>query len=392
MSDVDRQDMQERRDAATYVVSEYEAGNLLRPQALAGILDNFIDLGLDGGDLQAAISPFVQLLDDIDKTRAARQTRSPARSEVGRREARRVSRDRPFLDEEEGRRAASDAGGGDDETGGDWPWSRKATVTDPDLAKTLKLRRRYQDQLEKAKAAIVTSVGAPTFPETLWTAILKHGYVDFDKLNGAHYSAVNEEEGQPAYIGDYSIRVKSKSASKPVTTSTDWLYCYEAYERAVVWAYPHRRKELQAYYRQFHELFRSYTSPAHIRLINLDRAIRSEVASSSLLKLDDPHLFTRLREQYLSPDGAGYQASSSTNVRKTSGSSGGSSGGSGSGGSGRSRTKLQEPCRQWNAGRCVRPEASCLYVHKCIDCAGGHPQTSCPQTAPGTGGRAKRQE
>ncbi|KIM26685.1 hypothetical protein M408DRAFT_36373, partial [Serendipita vermifera MAFF 305830] len=126
----------------------------------------------------------------------------------------------------------------------------------------------------------------PNFPEHLWNAILKHGYVEFDKLNGVQHSAVYEEDG--------------------ITTLMDWLYCYVAYEKAVVWAYPHRQKELREYYDTFHQLFRSYAPGAHVRLINLDRAIRSEVASSSLLKLTDPSLFARLREQYLSPDGAGY--------------------------------------------------------------------------------------
>lgn len=386
MSDVSAQDMLERRDSATNIVAEFEAGNLLRLQAIAELVGIFNDLG--GADLEAAMAPFVQALDDIDKARAARQTRSPARSVVGRKEKRRLSRERPVFDEDDDAQGISgDSGGSDDEKGGDWPWSRKASITDPDLAKTLKLRRKYQNQLEKAKAAIVTSVGGPNFPEHLWNAILKHGYVEFDKLNGVQHSAVYEEDGSAATIGDYTIRLKSKSASKPVTTSTDWLYCYVAYEKAVVWAYPHRHKELREYYDTFHQLFRSYAPSAHIRLINLDRAIRSEVASSSLLKLTDPSLFARLREQYLSPDGAGYQASGGSNIRGTS-----SSGGSGGGRSGQSRGKVQEPCRQWNANRCARPEGSCLFLHKCIDCGGGHPQTKCPQTASGTGGRVKGHE
>jgi hypothetical protein len=234
------------------------------------------------------------------------------------------------------------------------------------------------------KDAIVTSVGAPNFPESLWGTILKHGYVDFDKLNGAHFSAVNEEEGQAATIGEYTIRLKSKSASKPVVTSTDWLYCYETYERAVVWAFKHRKAELRAYYQRFHQLFRSYATSAHIRLINLDRAIRSEVAVSSTLKLTDDALFSRLREQYLSVDGAGYQVSSGTSIRTAAT----SSGGGGNGGAIRQRTKVREPCRQWNHGRCSRPSDACLFLHQCIECKGTHPRLECPQTKSGGGGRA----
>lgn len=378
MSDVDPQDMPERRDGCTYIVSEYEAGNLLRHHANSQILDQF--LSLENADrIEAAITPFRQALDDIDAARAARKTRSPARS---------IREDRQRVLSKRARSNGS-AGSGSDREGGDsgeeakrkqWPWEGKAKINDPELAKTLSLRAKYREQLEKAKDSIVTSVGAPTFPEPLWTNILKHGYIDFDKLNGAHFSAVNEEEGSAAIVGEYTIRLKSKLATKPVTTSTDWLYCYEAYERAVIWAYPHRAAELHSYYTQFHGLFRSYATSAHIRLINLDRAIRNEVASGSLLKLTDPAVFARLREQYLSVDGAGYQANSGTGIRAAgSGSSGGAAT--------RVRTKIQEPCLQWNDNRCSRPDGVCIYTHKCIGCGGGHPQAKCPQTKSGGGGR-----
>ncbi|KIM23860.1 hypothetical protein M408DRAFT_27567, partial [Serendipita vermifera MAFF 305830] len=63
MSDVSAQDMLERRDSATDIVAEFEAGNLLRLQAIAGLVNIFNDLG--GADLEAAMAPFVQALDDI---------------------------------------------------------------------------------------------------------------------------------------------------------------------------------------------------------------------------------------------------------------------------------------------------------------------------------------
>jgi hypothetical protein len=373
--------LREPREAATAIVADYEEGNLHRHQADAMVLEQFGELDLDAEALEAIILPYRQALNDIDRAKAARQ--SPDRGSRGRRSERRRSRGTS-------RTAESSSGSSSEEesedsgNAGDWPWSRGEEVVDRELAETIKLRRRYRAKFEKAKDAIVTSVGAPNFPESLWGTILKHGYVDFDKLNGAHFSAVNEEEGQAATIGEYTIRLKSKSATKPVVTSTDWLYCYETYERAVVWAFKHRKVELRTYYERFHQLFRSYATGAHIRLINLDRAIRSEVAVSSTLKLTDDALFSRLREQYLSVDGAGYQVSSGSSLRTTAG----SSGGGGSGGPSRQRTKVREPCRQWNHGRCSRPSDSCLFLHQCIECKGSHPRLECPQTKSGGGGRA----
>jgi hypothetical protein len=43
MSDGELPGMQERRDAATYIVSEYEAGNIERADANAMVLDQFMD-------------------------------------------------------------------------------------------------------------------------------------------------------------------------------------------------------------------------------------------------------------------------------------------------------------------------------------------------------------
>jgi hypothetical protein len=366
--------MQERRDAATYIVSEYEAANIDRTDANAMVLEQFMDAG--GGDfVEAAIAPFRQMLDDIDKARQARGT--PQRERGGSRQVREKRRN---TDRDSGT-STSGSGSEADGTQGEWPWSRREQINDPELAQTIKTRRKFRAKLEKAKDSVVTSVGAPAFPETLWTAILKHGYIDFDKLNGAHFYAVNEEEGEMADIGsNLTIGVKSKNATKPVTTSTDWLYCYGTYEKAVLWAFPHRKDELRKYYDKFHQLFRSYSPSAHIRLINLDRAIRNEVASSATLKLTDETLFSRLREQYLSVDGAGYQASGSPNFRTASRTS--------SSGNRRPRTKVHEPCRQWNADRCSRPEEACIFLHQCTECKGEHKQIDCPQTKSGGGGRA----
>jgi hypothetical protein len=366
---------EERRDAATYIVSEYEDANLTREQANAMVLEQWLDAGLNAEGLEAAVAPFRQMLDDIDATRNARA--SPARSQRRAKSPRRKSRERGDAEDGSGDSSSSDSGS---EGNGKWPWSRKEKIVDPEVAKTIKLRRKFRGKLEKAKNAIVTSVGAPVFPEALWTAVLKHGYVDFDKLNGSHFHAVNEEEGQTASIGDYTIGLKTKSATKPVTTSTDWIYCYGTYERAVCWAFGHRKKELREYFDKFHQLFRSYATTAHIRLINLDRAIRNEVASSSTLKLTDETLFSRLREQYLSIDGAGYQASGSSNLRPAGR-------GSSSGGGSQPRTKVRDPCRQWNHNRCSRPEDACLFLHQCMECNGDHRKLDCPQTKTGGGGR-----
>jgi hypothetical protein len=69
---------EERRDVATYLVREYEDGNITRGQANAMALEQCLDARLNEEGLEAAVAPFRQMLDDIDATRNARA--SPARS------------------------------------------------------------------------------------------------------------------------------------------------------------------------------------------------------------------------------------------------------------------------------------------------------------------------
>jgi hypothetical protein len=68
----------ERRDAAAYLVSEYEDGNRTREQANGMVLEPWLDAGLNAEGIEAAVAPFGLTLDDIDATRNARA--SPARS------------------------------------------------------------------------------------------------------------------------------------------------------------------------------------------------------------------------------------------------------------------------------------------------------------------------
>jgi hypothetical protein len=198
-------DDQERWDAAIHIVNKYEDANITREQAYAMVLEQFL--------ATKPTMPEPALL-GVGESQS-RQKKSQERGELE------ISR----------YTSSSDSGEGDgkDEK---WPWSRKEKDRRPRGRQDDQIQAEVRGKSEKARDADCRLRWCACFPETLWTAVLKHGYVDFDKLNGAHVYAVDEEEGQAANIGDHTIGLKTKSPTKPVTTPTDWIYCCGTYERA----------------------------------------------------------------------------------------------------------------------------------------------------------------
>jgi hypothetical protein len=155
-------------------------------------------------------------------------------------------------------------------------------------------------------------------------------------------------------VGDYTIGLQTRSATKPVTVSTELNQQLWDLRTGCILGVPPSQEELHKYFDKFYQFFRSQTATAHIRLINLVCAIR------------------RLREQYLSIDRAGYQASSGSNCRTA---------GNGSCSSRVSlpQTKVQNPCFQSNRNRCSRPDEVCLFL-QCMECNGDHEWLDCPKT------------
>jgi hypothetical protein len=71
------------------------------------------------------------------------------------------------------------------------PWSGKERIVDPEVSN---LGISFETSWRRQRTQLSPPSLRP-LSETLWTAVLKHGRVDFNKLTGAHFYAFNEEEG-----------------------------------------------------------------------------------------------------------------------------------------------------------------------------------------------------
>ena len=365
-------------EASLQAIADYEAGSCTKAEAARRIVNAYA--GVEGENLGDLIQPQLQLLNDSEAQHraAVNAGKRPAGNEgtdQSNHAARTISGDsvdggdvpNAGIEEETGQRESAPR-----VEAGVWIFpGLTGDAGDPDIRKTQDLVRAYAADLPGARSAIMGASGAPVLGEGIWTNILKHGFVDFNKINGGNYSTVTEEDGTDATIGEYVLKLKTRSVTNPVVNFMDWSFCWESYSHAVEIAFPHRRTELRAYGDKIRQLFKGFRPDRHFLVLNLDRALRTQVANNFRIKLTDEAIFTALSHQYLSPHGSGYFSQADTTNAPS-----------------RRGPKLDEACKQWNANRCTRPASVCKYKHQCSDCRGSHPLTECPKTASGTGGRA----
>lgn len=374
----------EAGEASLRAISDYETGRCTKADAVKRILSAYSEL--EDINLGECVQPQLHLLDEVEEQhKAAKAAGKSTQRPNGNAEGSSNNRVPSTLAEESVDDDDDDDDSGTDtkeETGrrkdaprlesGVWVFpGLSGLAEDRDIRKTQDLVRAYANDLPGARSAIMGAAGAPVLAESVWTSILKHGFVDFNKINGGNYSAVTEEDGADASIGEYVIKLKTRSVTNPVVNFMDWSFCWESYSRGVGIAFPHRRTELHAYGDKIKLLFKGFRTERHALVLNLDRAMRTQVANNYRIKLTDDVTFAALSHQYLSPHGSGYLIyadSAATTPKRT--------------------PKLDEACRQWNANRCARPASVCKYKHHCSECRGSHAALECPKTTSGTGGRA----
>lgn len=78
----------------------------------------------------------------------------------------------------------------------------------------------------------------------------------------------------------------------------EWAYTWDKYEKAVLFAFPHRELELQQYKKHIKEIFLFLAQPGVFKdVLQYDRRVRKRVAESGSLRLCD---FSEFSSDYLS--------------------------------------------------------------------------------------------
>ncbi|TFY77495.1 hypothetical protein EWM64_g6516 [Hericium alpestre] len=225
------------------------------------------------------------------------------------------------------------------------------------LRDTLRLKENYTRNLDSAKQLVISNPEVPEFPQALWKDVLANNFIDLDKVLSGEYSTTGDPKVVEKF-GDtgYAFMAGDLKPSKAVRSHGEWTIAWESYTEAVLFAYPHRQKELRVYSAEITRLFCATTLDFADRVIQFDCTARSRVSKSNQLLLSDLGNFSDLSISHFSSAGAG--ASKPAPKMPALG------------------NRSNDVCRRFNEGVCV--SRTCKYRHSCFNCkACDHGANSC---------------
>jgi hypothetical protein len=157
------------------------------------------------------------------------------------------------------------------------PFGRPNSVKLPgDSRATHELQDNYGRDPAYAKAILLRDPSRPEFPSNLWENILANTFIDFNQIFSQIFHPVERQ------ISDFG----------------EWAYTWDKYEKAVLFAFPHRELELQQYKKHIQEIFLFLAQPGVYKdVLQYDRRVRKRVAESGSLRLCD---FSEFSSDYLS--------------------------------------------------------------------------------------------
>ncbi|TFY81460.1 hypothetical protein EWM64_g2544 [Hericium alpestre] len=240
----------------------------------------------------------------------------------------------------------------------------------PELRQTLQLKENYMRNLDYSKQLVVSNPDVPEFPPSLWKDVLANNFVDLDKVLSGNYST----SGEPKVIekfGDtgYAFTAGDIKASKSICSHGEWTIAWNSYYDAVVFAYPHRQRELRLYATEINHFFGANLAEFADRVIQFDRAARSCAAKSNRLLLSDIGNFNDLSISHFTSTGTGFGKAPSK--VQASGNRG-----------------TPEICRRFNDRICT--SRTCKFRHTCFTCkARDHSSHACNKAASGSGTQPK---
>ena len=140
-----------------------------------------------------------------------------------------------------------------DET--EFPWTIHENLSGAglcdDLQRMLDLLRIYAKDLKFTKTSILTAASAPQFPNSKWANIIIRAMVDLDHVVSGAF-AVSSDNREVEVIGGIQFKFGATKAVKQVKTSGEWFIAWGLYTQAAMFAFPHRRSELEAAPKSYH--------------------------------------------------------------------------------------------------------------------------------------------
>jgi hypothetical protein len=247
-----------------------------------------------------------------------------------------------------------------------WVASRgeKRTTLSDNLSKTLKLIDAYTMDPKATKRSLVNELDCPEFPNSEWKNIITGRAVSLDAVLSGQLSTSNDDL-KVQKLGDLEISFGAVEPTKVVKNGGDWSIAWNRTVRAIGFAFPHRMQELTSYGEYIINLF-SVTHPSvHKRVISFDKAVRRRIGSVRNLELSDFEKFADLKIVHMDSIGISVISGASKDDGNKKGKRG-------------KNWKKEEPCNNWNEGKCSQAEEDCRRQHVCNKCGKtGHRGKEC---------------
>jgi hypothetical protein len=188
------------------------------------------------------------------------------------------------------------------------PWEIEEVVSPaklrPELRQTRELLKLYMEDFRAVKASLAVSLKRPEFPETEWDSIIRGRVVDLNKVLSAMF-IVGFDMKKTEHMGSLEVRFGQTTPIKKVTTLREWEMAWGRTCRAICYAFPHRKDELELYGEHISGLFKAINLQYHGRIILYDQSVRARAACWNDILLSDFSRFEDLRTMHISSLGAG---------------------------------------------------------------------------------------
>ncbi|KAJ8593277.1 hypothetical protein M405DRAFT_731675, partial [Rhizopogon salebrosus TDB-379] len=145
----------------------------------------------------------------------------------------------------------------------------------------------WSQEPKEARRQLMYHELSPEFHESGWMEIVTGKCVNLDNVFSIIASSRTVDKHTET-IGGIELRYgTSEAVSKRISTQSAWIVAWNRTARALLFAFPHRKSELEAYQEYICSLFGTNEEHSHSRVIRFDKAVRNRVASTRRYELSD---------------------------------------------------------------------------------------------------------
>jgi hypothetical protein len=225
-----------------------------------------------------------------------------------------------------------------------------APTLSANLKRTNAVLLSWSQDPKEARRRLMYHELSPEFHESGWMEIVTGKCINLDNVYSIIASSRTIDKHTET-LGGIELRYgTSEAVSKRITTQSAWIVAWTRAARALRFAFPHRKAELDAYQEYICCQFGTNEENCHSRAIRFDKAIRNRVASSRRYELSDFAAFHDIFHAHFNSGGKHFNEEGVSTSAATKE---------------KAALAKREPCNKWNNNECTRSASSCRYAHIC---------------------------